>query len=74
MFEKVYQAFVTGKTPTIVSTPEEIASVVYEAATDGKDQLRYHAGRDAIAYMDQRTLKGAEKFRRELNELFFGKR
>jgi NAD(P)-dependent dehydrogenase (short-subunit alcohol dehydrogenase family) len=74
LFEQVFQAFVTGKTPTIVSTPEEIASVVFEAATDGKDQLRYHAGRDAITYMDQRTLKGSEKFRQDLNELFFGRR
>src|SRR5262249_61125975 len=29
------------------STPEQIAEVVYEAATDGKDQLRYIAGEDA---------------------------
>ena len=29
------------------STPEQIAEVVYEAATDGKDQLRYVAGADA---------------------------
>ncbi len=70
-FAQVYQAFVTGKTPTIASMPEEIANVVYEAATDGKNQLRYHAGRDAITYMDQRTQQGAEKFRQDLNELFF---
>jgi NAD(P)-dependent dehydrogenase (short-subunit alcohol dehydrogenase family) len=74
LFEQVFQAFVTGKTPTIVSTPEDIASVVYEAATDGKDQLRYHAGRDAITYMDQRTGKGAEKFRQDLKGLFLGER
>ena len=29
-----------------VIAPEQIASVVYEAATDGKDQLRYVAGED----------------------------
>jgi hypothetical protein len=29
------------------STPAQIAEVVYEAATDGKNQLRYRAGEDA---------------------------
>lgn len=72
LFNKVFQAFVSGKTPTIVSTPEDIASVVYEAATDGKDQLRYHAGSDAIAYVAQREEKGAEVFRQDFEKLFFG--
>jgi hypothetical protein len=31
------------------STPEQIAEVVYEAATDGKDHLRYLAGADGTA-------------------------
>ena len=31
------------------STPDQIAAVVYEAATDGKRQLRYVAGADATA-------------------------
>src|SRR5262249_1766673 len=31
------------------SSPEQIAEVVYEAATDGKDQLRFIAGADAKA-------------------------
>ena len=29
------------------SSPEQVAQVVYEAATDGKDQRRYVAGADA---------------------------
>lgn len=40
-----------------------IASVVYEAATDGKDQLRYLAGKDAINTFQQRSEIGAENFR-----------
>jgi NAD(P)-dependent dehydrogenase (short-subunit alcohol dehydrogenase family) len=31
------------------STPEQIAQVVYEAATDGKDQIRYVAGEVAMS-------------------------
>lgn len=42
---------------------DEIASVVYEAATDGKDQLRYLAGEDSINTFHQRSKIGAENFR-----------
>ncbi len=46
------------------STPEHIAAVVYEAATDGKDQLRYVAGPDAQALYAQRMEQGPETFRK----------
>ena len=45
------------------SSPEAIAEVVYEAATDQKDQLRYQAGADAIALYAQRLAAGPEAFR-----------
>ena len=50
--------------------PSQIAEVVYEAATDGKDQLRYLAGNDAIKTYLQRLELGAENFRRNLTALF----
>src|SRR4029453_17685481 len=54
------------------STPEQIAEVVYEAATDSKDQLRYTAGSDAKAtYAAQRQL-GDEAFRKVIEHQFFG--
>ena len=71
LFKQVREAFVTGKTPTISSSPERIAEVVYEAATDGKSQLRYPAGEDAVNYVAQRAEKGAEQFRKDFNKLFF---
>jgi NAD(P)-dependent dehydrogenase (short-subunit alcohol dehydrogenase family) len=71
-FNKMYQAFMTGKTPTSVSPAEEIAQVVFEAATDGKKQIRYVAGKDANIYIGQREQLGAEQFRTNLGELFFG--
>jgi NAD(P)-dependent dehydrogenase (short-subunit alcohol dehydrogenase family) len=52
------------------SSPEEIARVVFEAATDGKDQLRYIAGDDAKAFYAQRLEMGDEAFRKQLGELF----
>lgn len=72
-FEQMYQAFISGKTPTIASSPEELAEVVFEAATDGKKQLRYVAGKDANIYVQQRLEQGAEQFRNNMAELFFGK-
>jgi NAD(P)-dependent dehydrogenase (short-subunit alcohol dehydrogenase family) len=54
------------------STAEQIAEVAYEAATDGKDQLRYVAGEDAKALYAQRLAAGAEAFRQGLGRMFFG--
>ncbi|WBV56662.1 SDR family oxidoreductase [Chryseobacterium daecheongense] len=42
------------------SKPEDIAHVIYEAATDGKDQLRYVAGKDANALYNDRNSIGVE--------------
>ncbi|GLB53581.1 hypothetical protein NBRC110019_26220 [Neptunitalea chrysea] len=38
-----------------------IAKVIYQAATEGKDQLRYVAGEDAIELYKERTEQGAEQ-------------
>jgi hypothetical protein len=52
--------------------PEQIAETVYEAATDGKDQLRYIAGADAKATYETRLRVGDEAFRKALERQFFG--
>jgi NAD(P)-dependent dehydrogenase (short-subunit alcohol dehydrogenase family) len=54
------------------SSPEQIAEVVYEAATDGKDQLRYVAGADARAMYATRMQLGDEAFRKAMAQQFFG--
>ena len=54
------------------STPEQIAEVVYEAATDGKDQLRYVAGADAKSMYAMRLQLGDEAFRKAMAQQFFG--
>src|SRR5215469_14900324 len=53
------------------STPEQIAEVVYEAATDGKDQLRYVAGADAKTMYETRMQLGDEAFRKAMAKQFF---
>lgn len=52
------------------STPEAIADVVYEAATDGKDQVHYIAGNDAQALYERRLKIGAEAYRKEISNQF----
>ena len=42
------------------STAESIASIIYEAATDNKDQLRYVAGKDALSLYAEREKIGTE--------------
>lgn len=42
---------------------EEIAKVVYQAATDEKDQLTYPAGNDAIRLYAKRLAEGPEAYR-----------
>jgi len=54
------------------STPEQIAEIVYEAATDGKDQLRYVAGADAKEIYAMRMQLGDEAFRKAMAQQFFG--
>lgn len=52
------------------STPEEVAEVVYEAATDNKDQLRYLAGPEANMLNARYLEIGKEAFRQEMAKQF----
>ena len=70
--DKVMSAITDPKTMAAYSTPDQIAEVVYEAATDGKDQLRYVAGPDAKATYATRLEVGDEAFRKGMDQRFFG--
>jgi short-subunit dehydrogenase len=48
--------------PENMSKPEQIAEVIYTAATDGQDTLRYRAGSDAIQLLDARSQMSDEGF------------
>lgn len=54
------------------ATPQQIAEIVYEAATDNKDQIRYVAGEDAKAMYARRLEIGSEDFRKEIREQILG--
>jgi NAD(P)-dependent dehydrogenase (short-subunit alcohol dehydrogenase family) len=72
LVERVMSAITDPKTMATYSTPDQIAEVVYEAATDGKDQLRYVAGADAKATYATRLRLGDEAFRKAMDQQFFG--
>ncbi|MDJ1505741.1 SDR family oxidoreductase [Xanthocytophaga agilis] len=63
-FNKFMSSFNNPDSPLQFSAPESIAKIVYEAATDGKDQLRYLAGNDAISTYQHRIDVGSEAFRK----------
>lgn len=71
-FDKVAEIFRDPSRAESYSTPEAIAEVVYEAATDGKDQLRYFAGDDAKAFIQRKEEIGYKGFRDEIDQMFFG--
>ena len=48
--------------------PEAIAEVVYQAATDNKDQLTYPAGNDAVRLYAKRLAEGPEAYRINLTK------
>ena len=72
LVDKVMSAITDPNQMAAYSTPDQIAEVVYEAATDGKDQLRYVAGADAKATYAARLQLGDEAFRKAIAQQFFG--
>ena len=61
LMQKMTEVFSNGM--LTFTEPEVIAQTVYEAATDGKDQLTYIAGKDAKKLMALRQDIGPEGFR-----------
>lgn len=55
------------------STAEQIAEVVFEAATDSTDRVSYVAGPDAKALLAQRLALGVEAFRQQIARTFLGR-
>lgn len=69
LVEKVSQGYSAEKVSSF-STAESIAGIIYEAATDGRQQLRYVAGADAQELYAQRETMGAEAQYRAIRGLF----
>lgn len=56
------EAMKAAMDPANMSKPEQIAEVIYTAATDGRDTLRYRAGADALQLLDARSKMTDEEF------------
>lgn len=68
-YQKWIDTMFAGINEDHFSSAEQIADVVYEAATDGKDTLRYVAGEDAKASYMQRLQIGDEAFRKQMGQM-----
>ena len=53
-YQDTVQKLLSGLGNTEASEPQVVADVIWEAVTDGTDTLRYRAGADAVALLDQR--------------------
>jgi hypothetical protein len=54
------------------SSAEQIAEVVYEAATDESERVTFVAGADAKQLYAQRLAVGIDKFRQVVKQMFLG--
>jgi NAD(P)-dependent dehydrogenase (short-subunit alcohol dehydrogenase family) len=70
-YEQWVNAFFAQAGGMTFASADSIAAVVYEAATDGKDQLRYVAGDVATALYNKRLELGQQGFYQFMTENFF---
>jgi NAD(P)-dependent dehydrogenase (short-subunit alcohol dehydrogenase family) len=70
-YHKTIMAKFTGPSPVKFGTPEMVADVIYGAATDGTDTLRYLAGSDAKQFWFARRWFGY-KFQMAQVKKYFG--
>jgi NAD(P)-dependent dehydrogenase (short-subunit alcohol dehydrogenase family) len=70
LWNKMIAGFEDGSTNVVFSAPEQIADIIYEAATDNKPQLRYLAGPDAVAAAGTRQQIGLEAHSKQISELY----
>jgi len=70
LWDKMIAGFSDGSTNVHFSEPETIADVVYRAATDGSDQVRYVAGPDAEQLVESRRDMGIEAHSKSIQKLY----
>lgn len=71
-YQQWVDRFTSNVDGAVFAPAEEIAAVVYEAATDGKDQVRYLAGDGAKGLFQKHEELGKEGFRKFMGEAFLG--
>lgn len=63
-----FRTTMAGNTPR--SQPEQVAQIIYKAATDGSKQIKYVAGEDAQAMLSERNTLGDDAYVHELSRRF----
>lgn len=71
LWQKMISGFEDGSTEVHFSAPEDVAKIVYEAATDNLPQLRYIAGPDAQKLSRDRSELGQQKQFEQISKLYF---
>lgn len=71
LWNKMIAGFEDGSTDVHFSSPEEVAKIVYEAATDNQPQLRYVVGPDAQKIARDRKELGQQKQFEQISKLYF---
>lgn len=69
-YTKLAEKLFAGFDPSTFSSADKIAEVVFEAATDNKELLRYVAGDDAIATYNARKQFGDVEFMKNMGAAF----
>lgn len=72
ILDKADKIFSNLLIPENLTPAELIAETVFEAATDGKEQLRYIAGEDGKQLYETRQQMGVTAFMKHFDQLFFG--
>ena len=74
-YQNIFNEYITAKRADSSAksyTHETIADIVYEAATDNREQLHYIAGELATSEYEWLRKEGIETVINEMNEHFFG--
>jgi NAD(P)-dependent dehydrogenase (short-subunit alcohol dehydrogenase family) len=71
IFDKFKPLFFSEETMSSLAPPSDVSEVIFEAATDNKNQLRYLVGPVTHAEYDKRISLGAEGFHWGLDQAFF---
>ncbi len=71
-YQKLVEVFMAALPEMVknASPAEKVASVIFEAATDGSNKLRYVAGLDASTILDNRRSNDDESFREIMKSQF----
>lgn len=70
LFTQLFARYAKAAESQRKATPEEVAATIYQAATDGKDQLRYVVGDDAQFFIDLKTKTTEPQFIRSMLDYF----